>query len=102
LPVVLVLEDEMDAGEQIALLLKTVIDGVPREFGIRENLRIGLETDGGAVLFGIANHFKSDSSSRRYGKNLIDFAFAVNRDDQPFRKSVCHRGADAMKTGAGR
>jgi hypothetical protein len=63
LPVVLVLEDEMDAGEQIALLLKTVIDGVPREFGIRENLRIGLETDGACRAFWYRQSLRAFDSS---------------------------------------
>jgi hypothetical protein len=47
----LVVQDEMDAGEKIALLFEAVINRVPREFGVRENLRIRLETNGGAVFF---------------------------------------------------
>jgi hypothetical protein len=92
----------MDAGEKIALLLQPVINRVPGEFGVRENLRIGFETNGRAVLFGIAQNFERLlNRSAIMETDVIDFAFAVNRDFKPFRKGVRDGGADAMKASAG-
>jgi hypothetical protein len=96
-----ILEDEMDAGEQITLLLQTVIDGVPREFGVGENLRVWLKTNGGSVLFGITQNFERNfKGSAIMETDVIDFAFAVDRDLDPLRQGVRHRGADAVKTSA--
>ncbi len=96
---VFVFQDEMDAGEKIALLFQAVINGVPGEFDVGENLRIGFETNSGSVLFGVSQNgkrsFKRPTVMELY---FIGLAFTVNSDGKALRQSIGYRGADAMKT----